>query len=45
MWEFQIENIKTGDLDVIFGYSWSDALKREGLDPKEWACIRRDYID
>ena len=46
MWEFQIMNNKTHEVEIIFGYSLSDAFKRyPSLNPAEWTCINHDYID
>lgn len=46
MWEYQIENIHTGENDYLWGYSWEDALKRRPeLDKNEWRLVYSEYID
>lgn len=45
MWSFEIQNIHTKERDIICGYSWTDAVRRAGIDPDDWTEIRRDYED
>lgn len=46
MWEFDIINTETEEQRIIFGYSLSDAFKRNpSLTPSEWQCIGHEYID
>ena len=46
MWEFEIYNNKTGETDIIFGYSYDDALRRsKSIVPEDWDCIISTYID
>lgn len=46
MWEYQIENIHTGEIDYLWGYNWGDALgRRPDLDIKDWRVMCRTYID
>lgn len=46
MYEFEIKNINTNDTRIIFGYTLSDAFRRNpDLDDSEWECIDIEYID
>jgi hypothetical protein len=46
MWEYEITNLKTKQTSIIFGYSLSDAFKRNPLlIPSEWECTDQGYID
>ena len=45
MWSFEIRNKATGERDIIFGYRWSDAVRRSGINEDEWDLIRQDYED
>ena len=46
MWEFEIMNNETKETNFIFGYSLSDAFRRYPLlNPNEWTCIGREYVD
>lgn len=46
MWEFDIIHKTTQEKNIIFGYSLSDAFRRSpSLNPSEWECIGREYID
>ena len=46
MWEFEIMNKSTEERITIFGYSLSDAFKRNSsLNPEDWVCIGSEYID
>lgn len=46
MWEFDIIHKTTQESKIIFGYSLSDAFKRnESLNPNEWECVGMEYID
>lgn len=46
MWELEIWNPTTQETKIIFGYSMSDAMKRNPeLNPEEWECILSIYID
>lgn len=36
MKEYEISNRITGERDLIFGYSYADALKRSGLNEKDF---------
>lgn len=43
MYEFTIINNKTNEEDIVFGYSYDDAMKNR--DKTEWTLLFRDYID
>ena len=46
MWEFILIHKQTNQEEIIFGYTLSDAFKREPLlDPNEWVCMSQEYID
>ena len=46
MWEFDIIHKTTQEVQIIFGYSLSDAFNRTpSLNPNEWECVGREYID
>ena len=45
MYEFTIENRKTTETFIIFGYSIKKAFERAKLNPAEWAVLFADYID
>ena len=46
MYEFEIYSKITGKRDIIFGYSFENALSKYGLNPKEWVlCGSPHYID
>lgn len=45
MYEYEIKNKTTNEIDYIFGYSFADACRRSKLEPDEWVMLGRDYID
>lgn len=46
MWEFDIIHKVTEERSIIFGYSLYDAFKRSpSLNPDEWKCVGKEYID
>lgn len=46
MWEFEIMNKSTEERTIIFGYSLSDAFKRNTqMNSNDWICIMQDYVD
>ena len=46
MYEFSIYNNKANVELGIFGYTLSDAFKRNPeLNPKDWVCLGYEYID
>lgn len=45
MWSYEIQNDKTGERTIIFGYNWNDAIARSDLNPDEWTCLNRSYED
>lgn len=45
MYEFEVE-LKTGEIRFLFGYSYTDALKREHLIEKDIRrLLYKEYID
>lgn len=45
MWDFTIENKKTGEIKMIFGYSYSNALFRENYNSEDWILLSQSYDD
>lgn len=45
MWSFEIQNIVTGEMTIIFGYNWLDAARRACIDPDEWTVLNQEYED
>lgn len=45
MFELDIKNKITGELNIIFGYSSSDAFKRYKLYPQDWIILNIFYVD
>lgn len=46
MYEYTIYNPNTKEEEIIFGHSLEDAFRRyPELNPSEWICLMREYID
>lgn len=45
MWSFEIKNKVTGEKNIIFGYSWKNAVRRSKINEDEWEVITQDYED
>lgn len=45
MYEYEILNKETEELDFVWGYSIEDAFKCSGLNRDEWKVIYSEYID
>lgn len=45
MWSFDAKNVLTGEQTLIFGFSWTDALRRSALDETQWICLSKTYED
>lgn len=45
MWCFEIMNKETKERDLVFGYSWKDAVRRCNINEDEWTVLRQDYED
>lgn len=43
--EYTIQNRKTGHLDVMFGYSVTDAATKWNVNLNEWAILYVESID
>lgn len=49
MYEYEILDKTTGELDTVYGYSWKDAMRRGRLEDKATAgqivCLCQEYVD
>lgn len=45
MWEFEIMNVYTEEIFLIYGYDYYDACARNDLDPNEYKVLQREYVD
>ena len=45
MWEYEVEFVDTGEIDIIYGYSFTDACIRHDIDPDEVECLSCEFID
>ena len=45
MWEFEIQDVTTGEITLIFGYNFYDACRRSKLNPMDWDVLLQTYID
>lgn len=45
MWEIDIKNKTSGELDIIFGYNIADAFQRYNLNSDEWIILNTIYVD
>lgn len=45
MYEYDVENIYTGEKRIVFGYTVADAFRRAGLAPIEWGVLHAEYVD
>ena len=45
MWDFLIRNKQTGEIQIIFGYSYSNALARENYNKEDWVLLSESYDD
>jgi hypothetical protein len=45
MYEYHIINRATEETNIIFGYDYNDACKRNRIDPKDWFVQIAEYID
>lgn len=46
MWEFEMYNINTGEIEIVYGYSLADARERSPkYENREWICLMSTYID
>lgn len=45
MWEYEIMHKTTKERDIIFGYSYADALRRSKVNGDEYTCLMVEYID
>ena len=45
MYEFEIINVKTDEVNILFGTSYARACEKAGIDPNDWICTYAEYID
>ena len=45
MWKYEILHKETGERNIIFGYSWSDAMRRSKLNGDDYICLVAEYVD
>ncbi len=45
MYEIEIRNKKSGEIDVVVGYNFKEACESAGLDSTEWVLVYSWYID
>ena len=45
MYEYEIKNKNTNEIEYVFGYSLNDACRRSKLEPNDWIILSKDYID
>lgn len=45
MWEYEIQDIATGEISFIWGYSFTDACSKSGIDPLSVICLYSEYVD
>ena len=45
MYEYEIIRKGTNNHEFIYGYSYSNALKRKGYNEEDYTVIHTEYID
>ena len=46
MWEFEMYNVNTGEIEIVYGYSLSNIRERNPkYENREWVCVVSTYID
>ena len=45
MYEYEILNKETEEIEFMWGYSIEDAFRRRGFNRDEWKVISSEYID
>lgn len=45
MWEYDVRDKRTGELNIFFGYNFKDACERAQESPENWENLGRWYID
>lgn len=45
MWEFEVEDVETGERSFLFGYNFDDACERSGVDSDCYIVLYSEYID
>jgi hypothetical protein len=46
MFEFEMYNVNTGEIETAYGYSLADARERSPkYENREWVCLMSTYID
>ena len=45
MWSIEIMHKVTGETDLLMGYDFEDACRRNNLNPDDYRCLGRWYED
>ena len=46
MFEFEMYNVNTGEIEIVYGYSLANARERNPkYENREWVCFVSTYID
>lgn len=45
MYEYGLIHIYCGMRTIIFGYNFTDACRRSGIDPNLWEIDYSEYVD
>ena len=46
MYEFEMYNVNTGEIEIVYGYSLSNIRERNPkYENREWVCFVSTYID
>ena len=45
MWEFEVKDKRTGEMDIFFGYNFKDACERAHECSVNWENLGSWYID
>ena len=45
MWEYEVQFIDTGEIELIYGYNFIDACAKADIDIDEVECLSYEYID
>ena len=45
MYEFEVQDIETGDVFFIWGYNFYDACARVDVDPDSIIVLYQEYVD
>lgn len=45
MWEYEVQFIETGEVELIYGYTFIDACARHDILPEAVVCLHSEYVD